>query len=214
MIEPGTRDASARTPGRYAVTMLLAILCMLPTIHPAHASPNRATSCGEWRWPVKTLSDPARKKVDFSAMPTTVVRLRHRTPPSSLGSTTPRKTKLEFHTWRVHAKPRQARIEGDGDIHLVIGGVKHPRKTMIVEFPKRSCVESPFKRDRIARARKRFINKCGSVSSSSWSYLKGSVRIKGVGFWDAVHGQTGAAPNGIELHPVLNIEGKCSRRST
>jgi hypothetical protein len=32
------------------------------------------------------------------------------------------------------------------------------------------------------------------------------VRVTGVGFFDFLHGQTGVAPNGIELHPVLKIE--------
>jgi len=83
---------------------------------------------------------------------------------------------------------------------------------MIVEFPDRSCILSPYKHHRMTRARRRFIRNCGSVSSSSWTNLKGSVVIKGVGFWDAVHGQTGAVPNGIEPHPVLDIDGGCSKR--
>ncbi|HEY3621477.1 MAG TPA: hypothetical protein VGL12_03605 [Roseiarcus sp.] len=33
-----------------------------------------------------------------------------------------------------------------------------------------------------------------------------SVRITGVGFFDREHGATGAAPNVIELHPVLKVE--------
>jgi len=33
-----------------------------------------------------------------------------------------------------------------------------------------------------------------------------SARITGVGFFDRAHGATGAAPNVIELHPVLKIE--------
>lgn len=33
-----------------------------------------------------------------------------------------------------------------------------------------------------------------------------SARITGIGFFDRAHGQTGAAPNVIELHPVLKIE--------
>ncbi len=32
------------------------------------------------------------------------------------------------------------------------------------------------------------------------------VRVTGVGFFDSFHGQTGIAPNGIELHPVLAVE--------
>jgi len=30
------------------------------------------------------------------------------------------------------------------------------------------------------------------------------------GFWDEIHGQSGVAPNGIELHPVLGFDGTCS----
>jgi hypothetical protein len=40
------------------------------------------------------------------------------------------------------------------------------------------------------------------------------VTITGVGFWDAKHGQTGVAPNGIELHPVLGFAGDCHKAST
>jgi hypothetical protein len=36
--------------------------------------------------------------------------------------------------------------------------------------------------------------------------VSAKVRVTGVGFFDKIHGQTGAAPNGIELHPVLGIE--------
>jgi hypothetical protein len=33
-----------------------------------------------------------------------------------------------------------------------------------------------------------------------------AARITGIGFFDRSHGATGAAPNVIELHPVLKIE--------
>jgi hypothetical protein len=41
-------------------------------------SPNLAgaTSCGVWRWDVKTLSDPDRTSVDFHAQLARVARLR------------------------------------------------------------------------------------------------------------------------------------------
>jgi len=32
------------------------------------------------------------------------------------------------------------------------------------------------------------------------------VRITGVGFFDYIHGQRSVAPNGVEPHPVLNVE--------
>jgi hypothetical protein len=61
-------------------------------------------------------------------------------------------------------------------------------------------------------ARDQMLDNCGSISSSSFTELRGRVRIRGVGFWDEIHGQTGVAPNGIELHPVLSIRGTCSHR--
>jgi hypothetical protein len=32
------------------------------------------------------------------------------------------------------------------------------------------------------------------------------IRVNGVGFFDRPHGQAGAAPNNLELHPVLEIQ--------
>jgi hypothetical protein len=182
---------------------------------PRTAASSLRTTCWVWRWPVKTLSDRDRKRVHFSPRDVTVKRFRGLAPPSNLGTSTPSTGKVEFHTWEIKAKPVQAKLEDGGDIHLVISAPKHPHKTMIVEFPKRSCVASPFKRVKIAAARRKFLRNCGSVSTSSWAYLKGSVDIVGVGvgFWGAVHGQTGVAPNGIELHPALNFGGTCSKRS-
>lgn len=31
------------------------------------------------------------------------------------------------------------------------------------------------------------------------------VHITGIGLFDFIHGQTGVAPDGVELHPVLSI---------
>jgi NAD(P)-dependent dehydrogenase (short-subunit alcohol dehydrogenase family) len=55
----------------------------------------------------------------------------------------------------------------------VIAVPSAPKKTMIVEFPKKRCVASPFKRRKIAAARNKFLNNCGSVSESSWKKLGG-----------------------------------------
>jgi hypothetical protein len=34
------------------------------------------------------------------------------------------------------------------------------------------------------------------------------VRVRGVGFYDFAHGQTGRSESCIELHPVLSISGE------
>jgi len=43
------------------------------------------------------------------------------------------------------------------------------------------------------------------TATTSFQTANIPVQIKGVGMFDFLHGQTGVAPNGIELHPVLDI---------
>ncbi|MGH9419396.1 MAG: hypothetical protein ACRD3J_05435, partial [Thermoanaerobaculia bacterium] len=43
------------------------------------------------------------------------------------------------------------------------------------------------------------------TATSSFKTTSTAVTVRGVGFWDFLHGQTGVAPNGIELHSVLDI---------
>ena len=59
----------------------------------------------------------------------------------------------------------------------------------------------------MAQARSALIAACGQPSSSSFHQLQGTATVTGVGFFDILHGQTGVAPNGIELHPVLRLSG-------
>jgi hypothetical protein len=169
------------------------------------------TSCGVWRWDVKTLSDPDKRDVDFHARSVQISKLRHRDPPDSLSTDTPRIGPTEEHVYRVRAQVIRATVEDDSDIHLVIAPRNARRKTMIVEFPHRGCVDSPFKRDQIARARRAMLRVCGSIPSSDFISMSGDVVVSGVGFWDEIHGQTGVAPNGIELHPVLAFRGTCTQ---
>jgi hypothetical protein len=58
---------------------------------------------------------------------------------------------------------------------------------------------------RMKNARNAFVAACGMPGSSSFMQLTGQATIRGVGFFDFIHGQTGVAPNGIELHPVLRF---------
>jgi hypothetical protein len=83
------------------------------------------------------------------------------------------------------------RPEDDSDLHLVLRqGGNH----MIAEAPAPYCDSraTPFRRRqmRVARGRVR---------------LCARARVTGVAFFDFDHGQTGVAPNAIELHPVLGF---------
>jgi hypothetical protein len=91
--------------------------------------------------------------------------------------------------------------EGDSDYHIVI---TDGRKTMIVEIPSPNCVGtlSPF-RSRVVQARSEFDSRF--TVSQQFQNVSIPVTVTGVGFFDRIHGQTGVAPNGVELHPVLDI---------
>src|SRR5260370_305178 len=75
---------------------------------------------------------------------------------------------------------------------------------MIVEIPSPNCVGSgsPFATG-IQTARSEFDGQFTATSSFQTANIPVSVR--GVGFFDFLHGQTGVAPNGIELHPILDV---------
>jgi hypothetical protein len=61
---------------------------------------------------------------------------------------------------------------------------------------------SPFA-TAISNARSKFDAQLHATTSFQTANIP--VQIKGVGFFDFLHGQTGVAPNGVELHPVLDI---------
>lgn len=164
------------------------------------------TTCGEERWPVKTLSDLDAGQVDFTPQGSTVDDLRALTKPGTLPENN-RILPTEETTFRVMAFVKEMKLEDDHDIHLVIGDLNSLDDTMIVEFPDVTCdgaAQSAYKAQ-MAQARQQFIDVFGQPSSSHFTLINGVVIITGVGFFDVLHGQLGVAPNGIELHPVLSI---------
>jgi hypothetical protein len=76
---------------------------------------------------------------------------------------------------------------------------------MIAEISEPGCVASgsPLL-EGIRRARSEF--DATLHATSLFKTIHVPVRVTGVGFFDHLHGQTGVAPNGIELHPLLDIE--------
>jgi hypothetical protein len=168
-----------------------------------------ANGCGVERWPIKTMSDPQAGSVSLTVHSTSVHALRVRTAPTTLG--TSRIGPVELTIFRIHARLVEFKIEADSDIHLVVADPSSGG-TMIVEFPSPSClaVPPPGIKAKISAARSALIAACGQPSTSHFSTITGTATITGVGFWDFKHGQTGVAPNAIELHPVLAFTGTCT----
>jgi hypothetical protein len=83
------------------------------------------------------------------------------------------------------------RLEDDLDYHLVL---RSGSRTMIAETPSPLCTKgaTAYRRRQMSDSR-RVARICRRA------------RVGGVAFFDFLHGQTGVAPNGIELHPVLGF---------
>ena len=171
-----------------------------------------ARTCGEERWPVKTLSDPREKLVNYKPHDSSIGRLRKK-PHPHVGPNTKRIEGVETTNYRVAARLVEMKLADDRDIQLVIAVPSAPAKTMIVEFPDTTCngASSSPKKGKMASARSAIIAACGQPSSSHFTNLGGRANITGVGFFDIPHGQIGVAPNAIELHPVLKfLASSCS----
>jgi hypothetical protein len=190
-----------------------------PTPKPTPQKPSSGLTCGKERWSVKTLSDSAAGRVNFRSKAITVKALRKKHSPG-VGRSDPRIPPVETSTYRVKAQLVEMKREDDRDIHLVIAAPDNRALTMIVEFPDVKCqgAKQSKKRDAMRNARAALERACGQAPARSFRRLSGTATIAGVGFFDVKHGQTGVAPNGIELHPVLrfksaNCGGATSKRS-
>jgi hypothetical protein len=110
----------------------------------------------------------------------------------------------------------EAKVEEDQDLHLVIRDNQTPRNQMIVEFPNSTCNVNapPTYKGLIKKARAAvdaLLPVCRTGGKQGWVLLHGTATIRGVGFFDLVHGsnQHGVAANEVELHPALRFTGSC-----
>ena len=158
--------------------------------------------CGVERWSVKTGTDADVGLVNLnSSTNTTIAALRAPAAPSPIPANN-RVSPWETTQWVLNATLTLYKLESDSDYHLVLQDANG--LTMIVEIPSPSCVGagSPFLPG-ITNARNEFNARFTATTSFQTANIP--VQIKGVGMFDFLHGQTGVAPNGIELHPVLDV---------
>jgi hypothetical protein len=159
--------------------------------------------CGVERWSIKTGTDSGASSINLSTyVSTTIYNMLQSAHPATLPATT-RISPRETTQYRLSGTLTKYAKEGDSDYHLVIQDSSG--RTMIVEIPAPNCVGSgsPFGPG-VSNARRQFDARLTATTTFKSTSLP--VTIKGVGFWDFLHGQTGVAPNGIEIHSVLDIQ--------
>ena len=102
-----------------------------------------------------------------------------------------RRLPFERNVYQVEAAVVLVRLEDDSDFHLVL---RDGSAQMIAESPLPACAP------RATAIRRRQMRNVRAVVR-----VCGRARVTGVAFFDFDHGQTGVAPNAIELHPILTF---------
>lgn len=169
--------------------------------------------CGVELWDRKTGTDPDAPAIDGTSAKVTSIGFLTALPVPQPFPSARRASPAETTVWQIKATLKEAKVEADEDYHLVM--VEDSGKTMIVEIPSPHCVgaNSPFA-EGVKASRAAFdaevpldqLVASQTIGHGQMVPINVPVVVSGVGFYDRLHGQTGVAPNGIELHPVLSIQ--------
>jgi hypothetical protein len=187
---PPTQEAAAQPLARKA------------SFTPDHGVARKVTfrsggGCGKERWAVKTLTDPLAGQVDLTPKDTTIAKLVAIAPPVD---PTDRVAPTEETTYRVQGVITFVKKEADSDYHVV---VEDPQgNTMIVEATSPNCDQGSLVASQIQQVRQAMDAQFPTAQFTG----RLPATVTGVGFFDRLHGQTGVAPNGIELHPLTAVE--------
>ena len=194
-------------------------------------------TCGVERWAVKVGTDSTvgDVRLDLPPTPATIEYLGSLAPPSEadIDAGNPpavppgqfafaRDEPVESTLYQVDGTITFFKLETDVDYHIVVSDLGQPEEhTIITEIPNPGCiittnpprtlVNGPFSAG-IAKAREKFDARL--TATTSFQSVSIPVRVRGVGFFDFEHGQTGIAPNAIEIHPILDIFFRANSTTT
>ena len=168
-------------------------------------------SCGVQRWHIKTLGDAYVNTINWTPVLGNVSDLTSAPVPAGYDqyNDTTRYAPYETQAYRIRAVLVGWKTESDHDFHMVIADINNPSDTMIIEPPDPTCssaCDGGFA-NYFSSVRTKLTNCFGPAPSSFTNFPSGIVvDVTGVPLFDALHGQTGVASNGIELHPLMSID--------
>lgn len=204
------RRGPARSTARHILlAVAVAAGCGGPPTNPPSPAPPPVLAgqiCGVERWPVKTLSDADATSVDVTTVQPTTIKTLNELAVHCSGIPSPRTYPEEFRLYEVTGRITVAKSENDHDYHVALADLDEPAYTIVTEIADPLCdgaVQSPF-RLLLSSARSTFDAITGGHAISS---LVGAIlKVRGIGFYDFNHGQSGRSQSCLELHPVLSVE--------
>lgn len=186
-----------------------------PIATPANGGGNSTgscgTSCGVQRWHIKTLGDAYVNTINWTPILGNVSDLTTVPVPANYAqyNDTTRYAPYETQAYRIRATLVGWKIESDHDFHMVIADINNPSVTMIIEPPDPTCssaCDGGFA-NYFQSVRAKLTNCFGQPPTGFTNFPSGIVvDVTGIPEFDALHGQTGVAPNGIELHPLMSLD--------
>ena len=164
----------------------------------------RSPQCGGVeRWSIKVFTDNLANTIDYTPKPTSIAYLVAKPRPFiSDYYTLPRYQPIEDSTYSVTCNITIKKTESDNDYHLVLSDGVH---TMIGEIPDPACSAASTSPKVAQFTSARAWVDANIASGNVYNVNLPLVVVTGVAFLDTAHGQTGAAPNQLELHSILDI---------
>ena len=176
---------------RYSV-LLPALCSVIALVARGDCSPERRL--------VKVASDPDAGLISSSAIPTSIAILRNFPSPRPLPQDR-RVPPVETSMYSISATLTEYALDENGDYHLVL--TDEVGRTIIAKIPPPECLGGSRFANEITAARNAFAARF--PASHDFVRVSKALEIRGVGFFDFLREQRGMAPNGIELHPVTQI---------
>jgi hypothetical protein len=161
-------------------------------------------ACGRERWPVKVATDADAQRIVAAPEPSNIALLSQILAPlHPENRRDSRYAPTELKTFEVTGSLIVIKPEDDQDYHIVVQDQRG--RTMIVESPHPDCATRSRFEQEIKAVREKIDAHFGGPIMRRIRPQNLRVSVTGVGFFDRIHGQTGVATNGIELHPILEI---------
>ena len=195
-----------------AISLAAVVLFSAFSARPADAL-NPLSHCGTERWHIKTLDGAGSSQIAATPVAATVDQMRAFPVPAGFNKNNDvsRYLPVEKTEYTIAAVLVGFKEEADRDLHVVLAASAHPTHTLIGEVPDPQCstVVAGGHAAQISAVRTLFTKCFGAAPvGSALKKFSGKMvaKLTGVGFFDVRHGQTGVAPNGIELHPILKLK--------
>lgn len=157
---------------------------------------------GVERWPVKTMQDETAGQINLNKITTTTIAnliATAKDPDWSIKDND--RLKEEFFVYTVTANIPYVKLQSDGDIHIELTDPNDAQATLVSEIPNPACPnvkQSPFA-DKFAAVRSKFL------ANYQHSYKTGKFKVTGVFFYDLSNHGKGGNANGVEIHPIIDI---------